>query len=99
MKATGCALALFALVATAPAKTVTAEKLGVTVEVPDDWADSPEIARTARAPAELIAGVASPEGTRTFIAMAVPLNPHEAGSPESFQRGLQGSLKTQGFAL
>jgi hypothetical protein len=102
MNAAGCALAFLAVIAVgAPAsgKTLTDEKLGVTMEVPDDWADSVDIANTARAPAELIAGIASPDGARTFIAMAVPLNPREAGSPESYQQGLQGSLKTQGFAL
>lgn len=96
MKAAACALALLAVAATAAPKTLTVEKYGVALEVPEGWADSPEIARAMRPPAELIAGLAASGGKRTFTGLTASLKPNEASG---YIKGLLDSLTRQGFTL
>jgi hypothetical protein len=99
MKVAACALVFVAVAAIASGKTLTNKKLGVSVEVPDNWVDSPTAAQMAPPPAELIAGLVNPEKTGTFIALGAPMDPHEVGVRDNFLRGLENSLTKQGLTL
>ena len=96
MKVIAGALAFLALAAGVTAKPLISGKLGVSLDVPEGWTDSPEMARSVRPPAELIAGLVDQDAQRTFTALSIALKPGEA---LGYVPGLLGSLKKQGFTV
>jgi len=96
VKTACCVLAFLVVAAMAHGRTLTNEKAGITLEVPDGWVESAEMAKAVPPSAELIAGLAATAGGRTFTALSASLKPNEA---VGYTKGLLSSLTNQGFSL